>query len=357
MTAVDARCWVLSAFDVGRAISLSRCREALTLQEVAGARRPEWPHLFGLDQRPLVWSLDPLELSVGGRAVRLAPRVIIYDFGNVSVALGCRLSLPLDELPTAAAALRNASELPAIARRLVTEFMNKVGSAVQVPRVSDDIGVYTVFQLDQVDSDAASEWLNRHRLLLAQTLRADTARLADEEVAEVMAKRLSYAVGDAVVIDGSSALVIDREFDDTLAVLDFANCERLSMQVLDDELDGAVAQANQFVRSRFQRWKAMVAPGGRALNRLSQLTFDAAAEFEAVENAIKLTGDHYLARVYRLVVDRFDLRLFHEGISRKLATLWSIQHVVLDQASTRRSEVLELIIIALIMVEVLDALR
>jgi hypothetical protein len=74
------------------------------------------------------------------------------------------------------------------------------------------------------------------------------------------------------------------------------------------------------------------------------------------ERDIKLTGDHYLARVYRLALDRFDLTPFREGISRKLATLWSSQQVVLDLSSSRRNEVLELIIILLIAVEILHAL-
>jgi hypothetical protein len=93
------------------------------------------------------------------------------------------------------------------------------------------------------------------------------------------------------------------------------------------------------------------------VRRLTQLTFDASAELEAVDNAIKLTGDDYLARVYRLALERFHLRPFHEGIGRKLSTLWSIQKVFIDQASTRRAEILEWIIILLIAYEVVRAVQ
>src|SRR5262245_14513912 len=57
---MDARCWVLHAFDVARAIKLGPCRDCLPVREVAEARRPQWPHLFGLEQRPLVWPLEPV---------------------------------------------------------------------------------------------------------------------------------------------------------------------------------------------------------------------------------------------------------------------------------------------------------
>ena len=105
---LDARCWVLNAFDVARAISLPRCREALTTREVAAPRRPEWPHLFGLDQRPLVWSPEPTTLTLGGVALEFQPRAIIYDFGNVSVALGCRVVGTLAQMRATSVALRNA---------------------------------------------------------------------------------------------------------------------------------------------------------------------------------------------------------------------------------------------------------
>jgi hypothetical protein len=187
--------------------------------------------------------------------------------------------------------------------------------------------------------------------LVARLLRGEVAPLARDEVAEALARRLAYRPDDVVVVDVDAALIVDRAHDDTLAVLDFANCEHLALRTLDDELDAAVAGASALLGSRLRRLRTRWSPGGRALRRLTELTLAAAAELEAVDNAIKLTGDHYLARVYRLAVDRFHLRPFREGIARKLATLWEVQRVLLDQAAARRAELLEWIIIALIAVE------
>jgi hypothetical protein len=283
---LDVRCWVLNAFDVARSISLPHCREALTTREVAAPRRPEWPHLFGLDQRPLVWSPGPTRVALGKLDLELSPRVIIYDFGNVSVALGSRLIGTLEELREASFVLRNAAQLTELARRNIDEFIGRVGDALDDPRTSEEIGQYTVFQIDSVEATTATQWLRDNALTVAQIVRAETTRLADEEVTEALARRLSYSTGDVVVIDGSAALLIDPQFEDTLAVLDFANCERLSLAVLDDELDAAVSQASRLVHTRSWRWKNLLSPWSRDLRRLSQLTFDAAAEFEAVENAI-----------------------------------------------------------------------
>jgi hypothetical protein len=157
------------------------------------------------------------------------------------------------------------------------------------------------------------------------------------------------------VIDSDAALIVDREYDDTLAVLDFANCEHLALRALDEDLDQTVEHATTLIRSRAGRLRTVLSPWGREVRELTQLTFDASAELEAVENAIKLTDDAYLARVYRLAVDRFHLRPFHEGITRKLSTLWNVQKTLIEEASTRRSELLEWIIILLIAFEIFQA--
>lgn len=357
MTDPSARCWVLNAFDVARAISLPACRTALSTEEVTAGRRPEWPHLFGLDERPLVWSSEPEAIELAGMELLFQPRAIIYDFGSVSIALGCRLPGPVAAWRHIAEALRNPPELREVARRVLARLLDLAGEAVVDRRRPDEIEQYTVFQLDQVAAESAAAWVREDQASIAQVLRGDTVTLADDEVDDALARRISYSAQDVVIIDASAAFVVDDKFEDTLAVIDFANCERLAMRALDDDLDHAIVEASRLLRSRAWRFKRMIAPWGRDVRRLTQLTFDAAAEFEAVENAIKLTGDHYLARVYRLTVERLDLRAFREGIARKLSSLWSIQGVFLDQTSSRRSELLEWIIIGLITLEIVHALR
>jgi hypothetical protein len=342
---------------VARAISLPACRAALHTEEVTAARRPEWPHLFGLDERPLVWSAEPETIVLGGLELLFQPRAIIYDFGSVSVALGCRLPGPVAAWRHVAEALRNPPELREVARRVLDNLLDLAGVAIEDPRRPDEVEQYTVFQLDRVAAESAGAWVREDASSIAQVLRGDTVTLADEEVAEALARRISYSTQDVVVIDGGAAFIVDDEFEDTLAVIDFANCERLSMRALDDDLDHAIAEASSLLRSRAWRFKRVISPWGRDVRRLTQLTFDAAAEFEAVENAIKLTGDHYLARIYRLTVERLDLQPFREGIARKLSSLWSIQGVFLDQTSSRRAELLEWVIIGLITLEIVNALR
>src|SRR5439155_1339973 len=86
---------------------------------------------------------------------------------------------------------------------------------------------------------------------------------------------------------------------------------------------------------------------------IGQLQVDNAVLFEGVNNALKLLGDQYLARVYRLVSDRFHLAEWDASILRKLQSLESIYQKLSDEAANRRTETLEWIVIVLIAVEIL----
>src|SRR5204862_505501 len=81
------------------------------------------------------------------------------------------------------------------------------------------------------------------------------------------------------------------------------------------------------------------------LQRVGQLQVENAVLFEGVNNALKLLGDQYLARVYRLVSERFHLAEWDASILRKIQTLESIYQKLADQAANRRTEVLEWIVI------------
>ena len=96
----------------------------------------------------------------------------------------------------------------------------------------------------------------------------------------------------------------------------------------------------------------MIAGRGADLRRIARLQIDSAILFEGVNNALKLLGDVYLSRVYRLAAGRLHLPAWDASIIRKLGTLESIYEKLSDRQANRRMEVLEWIIILLILFEV-----
>ena len=62
-----------------------------------------------------------------------------------------------------------------------------------------------------------------YRQTLAQTLRAETRELSEGEVADAMSRRISFGRDDLTVVDWNSAIVIDTEAEDIMAILEFAS--------------------------------------------------------------------------------------------------------------------------------------
>ena len=89
---------------------------------------------------------------------------------------------------------------------------------------------------------------------------------------------------------------------------------------------------------------------------LGELKVEANDLFERTGNVLKLVGDQYLARVYRLLATRFHLEEWEGSIQRKLEVAEGVYKVVADQANTFRTEFLELVVILLIVLEVLLAI-
>ena len=77
---------------------------------------------------------------------------------------------------------------------------------------------------------------------------------------------------------------------------------------------------------------------------------------ERVENSLKVTDDVFLARIYSAALEIFRGRTWRSGIDRKIAILRETYGMLNAESQARRSEVLEIIIVALIVIEIALAL-
>ncbi len=227
-----------------------------------------------------------------------------------------------------------------------------IGDAATQASLAPVVEDYLVFHIESFAEpfDAARFCADNGRHI-AQILRAERQTLSDQEVDDALSARIAFGSEDLTVVDWNAALLIDKEGEDVRAVLDFANVELLEMRHLDQRLDRALDQAYDAL-SRSLNLPGVWGSYGAALRRIGELQIDNALLFEGVNNTLKLLGDQYLARVYRLVNKRFHLDEWDSSILRKLETLKSIYEKVSDQASNRRMEILEWVIIVLIAVEI-----
>jgi hypothetical protein len=150
------------------------------------------------------------------------------------------------------------------------------------------------------------------------------------------------------ILDWNAAILFDREPEDVIAVLQHANVELLELRVLDLELDEILDHADETLSAMLRRRLWPSYGSGRLLQRVGAAQTDAAVMFEGVNNAIKLMGNQYLARLYRLASARMDLSSWHRSVQRKLEATEGLYQKLSDATATRRLETLEWVIIILI---------
>jgi hypothetical protein len=359
MVIVRGTCAALFAYDLGFAIDLNKAQGLLGREE-GGTQRETLKHskrapkYFEYQPAPLRITRPGRQVTVGRFTSSPILEALLYDFGAISITFTIPIQGPLNDLLPLSNGLYENADLLAESRRLVEELLTVLRPAVTKPDVAHLVEDFLIFDVVEWSlpagfSGTINDWISASGPLLGRILRSDPETLSPQEIEDALSCRISYALDDAALIDWNAALVFGKEMQDVLAVLEFANVELLEMRFLDDQLDRALGDA--FVATE-RRERNVFASNAADMKRIARLQMDSAILFEGVNNALKLLGDPYLSRVYRLAAHRLHLPDWDASIIRKLGTLESIYQKIADRQSGRRMEVLEWIIILLITFEV-----
>lgn len=352
---------VFVAFDWGEEINLERA-----LQQGAGvvldmARRPRTPPSIAYRPPPLRFPLGPLAVTMPGleRTTFRSAEATVFDFAGVSVSLQLPFSMPRLELRQLAARLADpttAVQLMHTARMMLEPLYHKLLPAISRPGWGEHFWEeYFVFRFAPHAAVAPEVLLDQHRSWLAGLLRLEEAPLSEQEIKEALRLSIRYGDVDVFIPDWGAAVLVDydAECEETLQAIEFANLQLLEYRHIDQRIDTILTQADNLLRRvsslRLPAWRGH----DRALRALGELKVEASGLSERTSNVLKLVGDQYLARVYHLLATRFHLLEWEKGIRRKLGVLEGIYQVISHQASSFRSEFLELIIVLLILIEIL----
>ena len=344
-------CFVIFAYDAARSINLElaerRVHEATQRQTMPHKRRA--PSYFEYQPPPLRVSQETEPVHVGKFPSRGSVDLLLYDFGAVTVTYSFPIAGPFEDLLQLSEDLYDNEFLLSDSRLRVSQLLKVMGEAANQASIAPVVEDYVVFHIESFTQPfQANRFCSAQAQQIAQILRAERQTLSDQEVDDAIAARISFGIEDLTIADWNAALLIDREGEDVRAVLDFANVELLEMRHLDQRLDRALDQAYDILSRPSLNLLRVFGYYSAALRRVAELQVDNAILFEGVNNTLKLLGDQYLARVYRLVNRRFHLDEWDASILRKLQTLESIYEKISDQATNRRMEILEWVIIILI---------
>ena len=362
----DGTVYVYRLFDVADAVDLAAA------ERVAGAPTSRLKLEGAQSGSALEFPRPPLHLGLGPRAIPLASgpheaqaSAHVYDYGVISILYKLPISpgTELGQLVPLAEELfvEPTPSLDQAARREAEDVARTLGAALERPHAWDGLETYQVFFVRAFEGGPVKALdLLAHapvpELLLRET---SGVALSPAERQEILSHHFTYLEDDLAVLHWNSALVVEPSgVEDIPDLLEFATAHLLELRYYDALLDrelhriyddmeaGGSPVSNIFTR----RYRKLQRDTAALLLELSEM-------IERLENAVKIVGDFYLARLYLAAVRRFRLPAWQDSVLRKQKLVADVNDLTGDAADTSRAELLEMAIIALIVFEIVAALR
>jgi len=359
---IDGSLSLYRQFDVGYAIDLDRATELLG-SSTRGRARPVRFEARAIQIRnpPVVVALGDCALTIDEVERRGALAAHIFEFGV------CSLQLEVD-IPSAAtwsafvefaAALDASPETPALFERELNALLRRMDAAIERRDVAPLFEDYKVYRIDRVmiDSRPAGGAVSPlfPDVQLASLLIGEPRPVSAATLRELLPYRFSYHDDDLTVLSWDAALVVEPRVDDhdVEYVLEFANAQLLELRVYDQQLEAELPAL--YDRVEAVRGSARLRLTGKFREVISELqtrVADITETVERVENALKVTNDVYLARIYAAALELFRERAWRRGIKRKLRILRDTYAMLNDEAQASRMELLEIMVVLLIFAEI-----
>jgi CRISPR/Cas system CSM-associated protein Csm2 small subunit len=219
--------------------------------------------------------------------------------------------------------------------------------------VEEDYAIVTLRELDPQPDGPLTDVVD-----VVPLLTQEVRPLSAAARAEVLRYAHSYYTDDAVVLTWDRALILEPGGDDDVAdVLEVANAQLLELRVYDALLDREIPRVYDVAEAVQRRGVALFQRRySRAANQMRTLVAEITEITERVDNALKVTEDVYLARVYTSATELFRIPALAASIDHKLSLIRETYTSLYDQAVAARAEWMEAAIIALIVLEVILAI-
>ncbi|HEY0662805.1 MAG TPA: hypothetical protein VGD21_15960 [Lysobacter sp.] len=347
--------------DVAYAIDLARAETLWLSREGRESRRTTLvtasANELAFDVPPALLALPAISFDVAGRPVQAEVTARLYDFGVIAIALRVGVEdIAWDEFSRQCNALDRAVGSASgsdIWRQVLRSVLEVIGPALHRPS-SEHLEEDYLFAMVHRFQSAMTAKEVRSRADLAALLSGETRPLSEQESAELTAQTFSYFADDLVAVTWDRAFIYEPRRDSDVAdIIEVANAQLLEMRYYDELLDDELPTMYDLVENTRGGLSLLASRrAARLARKLYSLVAEVTELTEKVENALQVTEDVYLARIYSASLELFRVPRLSAAVDRKLAIIRDTYTALYDEASSRRAELLELAIVLLIVVEI-----
>lgn len=355
----------LRLFDIAYAIDLARAEAIWAARGSSRSQISMTPaKAVAFEVPPVLLSLDSISLPIDGVVHRLAVQARLYDFGAATLMLRlpvqdvdwstyCQLANALD------AAVGDGSDTE-IWQTLLAELRLSLAPALIRPSESTMQEDYLLAVIHAWSEPLSAVELQA-RVDLVPLLSGEQRPLSEGARNDLLRHRYSYHQDDLVVLTWDRAFICEPRRDSDVAdVIEVANAQLLELRYYAGLLDDELPRMYDHVEAErgTGRLSGLLAPRrfARLARRLYTLVAEVTEITEQIDNALQVTEDVYLARVYSAALEQFRVASVSAALNRKLAIIRDTYTALHDEASGARGALMEAAIIALILIELVLAI-
>jgi hypothetical protein len=349
--------------DVANEIDLARA-ETLWLSHAGRQSRRTQLSTAGANELafgvpPALLAMPPMDIVLGGVAMRAEMTARLYDFGAIVIAARIAVAgLSWEEFSQRFNELdRATADQAPIWRDAMRTVLDIIGPALHRPAAKHLEEDYLFAVVHAFDEPMTAMQI-REQANLPALLSGELRPLSAQQAIALTEQAFSYFEDDLVVVTWDRAFLYEpRRDSDVVDIIEVANAQLLEMRYYDELLDDELAAMYDLVANARGGLSLLASRrAARLARRLYGLVAEVTELTERVENSLQVTEDVYLARVYGSALELFRVPRLSEAVDRKLAIIRDTYTALYDEASSRRAELLELAIVLLIVFEIVLAL-
>jgi hypothetical protein len=356
------RILVYRVYDIGEEIDLEKAEKILQQETTARAKF----RLKKMNQSAVVVSNDPLSVALGNysysdEGMNFNPEITakIWEFGTLSLTFDFPIPVgtTIDQLRIISDKIQNYEILDVYARGKARELTQQIKASmakINEWEVNEDYILYFIESFENEYADASI--ILDEEDIAALVINEDKNLLAAQVTERIYNSRLHYYKNDMAIIDWNSAFIIEPTGSmDIPDVIEFALNQLLEMRYYDDLLDKKLREIYSAVELKemnifSSRYTDLALEAGQRYIEIAEIV-------ESVENSLKVIGDLYHSTVFRMASNKFRFSDWQKSIDNKLDNLAELCKLLLDNINSKRSHLLELVIIALISIELIPFIK
>jgi len=305
---------------------------------------------------PVTFGLGEETIHIQGREIKAEVLVKVRDFGVLSLIY----QIPIEpgttwhQLVEFASWLEEGSEIDQIATQQASEISSTISSTLTKPHSWSGFEDYIIYFFEEFEAGITAKQLLERADIPALLVAEDEIKLSESTRKALKENYFQYAENDLTMVEWNSAIVVEPSGSrDVPDILEFAVTQLMEMRFYDDLLDEKLKVLyHDIEEKRSSIWNAKYE---RVYHEASSRYIEFIEFIEKVENTLKVVGDFYLATIYREATKRFRLSDWQSNVTRKMNILAQVSNLLQGEINSRRSTILEFIIIILIAYEILMA--